>query len=183
MENLQDEIYTVDADDFCDENSAFEVLNSIKERNPAFKITLFAIPARCSLSLIAECNGLDWIELVPHGWEHPHARECENWSYERSIQYLDDIDHFGLVRGFKAPGWQISDGMYQALLERGYWVADQEYNDERRPKELPVYLLNAPERLHYHIGHMGGHNPNEITPYAEFLANLKGEFRFVSETI
>ena len=175
--------YTVDSDDFCEKNSQAELLEEIHRKNPAFKITLFTIPLLCSPQFIREWQKKDWVELVPHGLLHPDPRECQHWSYEKSVEYLQLMNFTGLVKGFKAPGWQISDGMYQALREMGYWVADQAYNNDRRPKDLPVYLLDAPEKLHYHIGHMGGHNPNEITPHAEFLANLDGKFKFVSETL
>ena len=49
-----------------------------------------------------------------------------------------------------SPGWQISNGCYEALLEKGYWVADHVYNDDRRPKELPVYKLDHPWCIHGH---------------------------------
>lgn len=176
-------LYTVDADDFCEENSQEEILEAIHAANPSFKITLFVIPFLCSPQFIRKWQRKSWVELVPHGLLHPDPRECENWSYEKSKEYLKTIEPIGLVKGFKAPGWQISDGMYRALLEEGYWVADQAYNNERRPKELKAYILDAPEKLHYHIGHMGGHNANEIAPYAEYLKVLPGRFQFVSEAI
>src|SRR3954467_508440 len=105
----------------------------LKEINPAFKATLFAVPGL----------GTDefwdshprWIELAVHGWLHPDPYECAKWTVERMEKLLDEPSvrkHF--VNGFKAPGWQISDACYQVLDERGWWVADQHLEDGRRPE-------------------------------------------------
>lgn len=176
MENTKpaETIILCDADDFCEDNNRLDVLNYIKDRNQDFKISLFTIPGRCSPNFLEMARQIDWIRMYPHGWTHDTPRECQNWTYEQSKEYLDKIDGFGKV--FKAPGWQISDGMYQALLERGYAVADQHYNDERRPKGLKVFY---PTAHHYHIGNLGGINQNEIGLFADNLANLKGIFNFI----
>ena len=168
--------YFVDADDYCQGNDGMEVLKRIKAKNPDFKINLFTIVGRCSKEWIEEMKKIDWIKMIPHGWLHETSRECENWTYEQSKEYLDKIEQFGLEKGVKAPGWQISDGMYQVLLEKGYWVADQHYNDQRRPKELEV---KYPTVEHYHIGNLGGHNINEIGYFEEHLANLRGNYKFL----
>jgi phenylalanine-4-hydroxylase len=171
----------IDADDFCEENSGLYSLVKIKEANKDFKITLFTIVGRCSMGFIEEIKKFDWIEMVPHGWMHETSRECENWTLKECEEYLDEIEKYGLVKGFKAPGWQISQDMYFALKDRGYWVADQGYNNERRPK-MRNYI-HKPTNLHYHIGHMGGHNANEIGGYIDFLSELKGDFKFISEIV
>lgn len=174
-------MYLVDADDFCESNSGLMNLMFIKSHNPDFKINLFTIPGLCSKEFIKTIKDLDWIDMIPHGWEHPTPLEAQNWTYKESLEYLDRIEPLGLTKGFKAPGWQISDGMYQALLERGYWVADQAYNNDRRPKELKAYILDSPNKLHFHIGHMGGYNDNEIGKSMSDLIKLEGEFKFIKD--
>jgi hypothetical protein len=71
--------------------------------------------------------------------------------------------------------------MYQALMDFQYWVADQHYNDERRPPELPVFFHR--DEHHFHIGHMGGHNPNEIELHLDRLMQIKGEFEFIKNVV
>jgi hypothetical protein len=181
--NLEKSQFIVDADDFCEENNGLNKLMFIKSKNPNFKVTLFTIPGLCSKKFINKIKKLDWIDLVPHGYLHPTTLECLNWTYEESKEYLKKIKSLNWTKGFKAPGWQISDGMYKALLEEGYWVADQAYNNDRRPKELKAYLIDNSYKLHYHIGHMGGHNDNEIGGDMMRLANLKGEFKFIKECL
>jgi len=164
----------VDADDFCQTNTGIETLLYLKEKRPDFKISLFTIPKLCGNIFIERMKRFSWIEMLPHGEFHPHPRECQDWTYERSKEYLKSIGPLGLKKIFKAPGWQISDGMYRALLEEGYAVADQHYNDERRPKELEVFY---PPLHHYHIGHLGGINKNEIGDFTkEILSIDKYEF-------
>lgn len=181
--NLKKLTFIVDADDFCEENHDLERLMHIKSKVPNFKITLFTIPGLCSKKFLKEIKKLDWIDMVPHGWLHPTPLEAQNWSYKESLDYLERIEPLGLTKGFKAPGWQISDGMYKALQEKGYWVADQPYNNERRPKELKVFLHERPDNLHFHIGHMGGHNANALEYFVSDLCKMKGEFKFIKEIL
>jgi len=153
-----------DLDDFCESNHKLALLDLLRKEIPGFRVTLFTIPGLCSLDWLNEVREKrDWVDLVPHGWKHPHSRECQNWSLEECREYLDCIEPLKMTHGFKAPGWQISDGMYQVLLERDYWLADQLYNTGRRPVELRAYVLTgAPNQIHGHIGHMGGYNSNEL---------------------
>jgi len=176
--------YIVDADDFCEDNHGLQDLMFIKSQIPNFKITLFTIPGRCSKKFLNKIKKLDWIDMVPHGWLHPDSYECLEWTYEQSKEYLKKIKPLGLTKGFKAPGWQISDGMYKALKEEGYWVADQEYNNHRRPK-MPHYNLEdySHYRKHYHIGHLGGHNNNAIRDRIQEILSLEGEFGFIKDSL
>ena len=175
--------WIVDADDFCESNDGLKELMFIKSKVPNFKITLFTVPGLCSKEFIKKAKKLDWIDMVPHGWVHPTPLECLNWTYEESKEYLKKIKGLKLTKGFKAPGWQISGGMYQALKEEGYWVADQDYNNDRRPKELRNYILDSSNKLHYHIGHMGGYNENAISNHLHELQHLTGEFQFIKDIV
>lgn len=154
-------MFTIDADDFCETNTDWDRLASIKRRNPDFRITLFTVPGLCSTDFISRMMEYEWLELAPHGWLHKTARECEHWTLNEARRCLELVEPFGMARIFKAPGWQISDDTYRALIEFGYTVADQSYNDGRRPSELKSYIL-GPQSIHGHIGHMGGRNDNAL---------------------
>lgn len=169
-----------DADDFCEENQGWKYLTMIKEYIPNFKVNLFTIIGKCSDSFIEEIKNIEWIDMIPHGLMHETPIECIDWSYEKSIGYLNDIDKYGLTKGFKAPGWQISDGMYRALLEKGYWVADQAYNNERRPKDLKYYLLDSDNKYHFHIQNVCG---NGLEESLDNILKLRGNFKFIYENI
>lgn len=174
------DVICIDADDFCESNNKLDVLQRIHDVH-GMVFTLFTIPGLCSRDFILRVKQIPWIDMVPHGWMHPHPRECEKWTYEESLQYLERIASLGLTKGFKAPGWQISDGMYRALEDCGYWVADQHYNDKRRPEGLKVAYPGY--KQHFHIGHMGGFNENEIEIYLPDLMRMEGFFRFIKDMI
>lgn len=176
--------YIVDADDFCQKNHQLDILFEIKDSNPDFKITLFSIIGLNDWSFLEYIqNNYDWIDICPHGLYHPSPRECQFWTYEQTMNYLSMLEDKPFTKIFKAPGWQISDGTYQALMEKGYAVADQSYNDERRPKELKAYILDSHNKMHYHIGHWGGRNENAIEYFKDELKQLKGKFKFIKEVI
>jgi len=168
----------IDADDFHEGNHRLELLKLIKEKIPNFKISLFTVPMLCSAEWLNEMRKIEWIDMIPHGEYHPDPYECSEWTYKQSKEYLRRIEPLGLTKGFKAPGWQISHGMYKALLEGGYWVADQPYNNNRRPKELPVYLLDSSEKHHFHVQNVCG---NGIEESLQKILKLRGEFRFIKE--
>jgi len=173
----------LDLDDFCEPNQDWDLLEHIKRGVPGFKVTLFSIPAYCSQEFIVRMQAVPWIDLVPHGWLHQTSRECENWSYERMRAAISHYERLGFTtKGWKAPGWQVSDGCYQALLDCGWWIADQAYNNHRRPAGLKAYILDRPERIHGHIGNWGGQNTNTLANLVPELFALKDEeFGFVRD--
>jgi hypothetical protein len=121
----------------------FQRLVQLREEIPSLKVTLFTIPANTN-KLFWLVNSLhrNWIDLVQHGWHHKTNYECLAWTKADCKAALRRGRDMGFTtKGFKAPGWQISDGCYEALAEEGYWVADQKYNDARRPRELRAYIL------------------------------------------
>ena len=174
-----------DFDDWSEKYDCRRELERLREVNPNFKVTLFTIPAEftADMSIWAESNN-DWVELAVHGWTHEPNTECQDWTYDQCMNCLKKALHLGgFVKGFKAPGWQISDGCYKALLELGFWVADQHYNDERRPKDLPVYHVEE-NSYHGHTWDCGCDNGiyenwNNIVKKVKEAKN----FKFISEVI
>lgn len=182
-----------DADDFgcdhiisdmCQSHDCRDVLVKFKEANPAFKATLFAIPAEMTIELVTWCSyQTDWIELAVHGIFHSSNYECEKMTYD-NFDLGTKLSKLvgGFVKGFKAPGWQISDDIYKWLLDNDWWVADQDYNDQRRPKDLPVYKVGE-NSMHHHTWNCVGNGVYEQFDY--IMDRIKGEtdFRFVSEMV
>lgn len=181
-----------DMDDETDKWSSLEYLLLLKEKFPKFKVTLFTIPGDSSLPHLLHLKSYSWIELALHGWNHrdedyQHSpREMQEWSYERTNQYINFIEEFypGIfAQGLKAPGWQISDGTYDCLLHHKYWVMDREYNDDRRPKGLKYHSLDQSDVLHFHTWDCYGTVDNFIgTSLSKFNGvSPDDDFLFVSE--
>lgn len=169
-----------DTDDLYDGHDRLDLLLELKNANPKFKMTAFAIPA---LSDDAYWDSLpDWIEVAMHGWAHPHPREAENWSYDQALDVLLCAPQ-RFVNGWKSPGWQISDGTYQALEELGWWVADQHYNDERRPAGLRVHCEGDGQHVHTHVGNVCGNGLQETFSYLVACVKAARDFQFVSEAV
>ena len=168
-----------DWDDHCPDNDAMPYMLRLKELNPAFKATLFAIPALGDDEFWN--SHPDWIELAMHGWAHPDPYEAAGWTYEQAIDVmLCKPERF--VRGFKAPGWQISDATYRAIVDLGWWVADQHLEDSRRPAELPVYFYED-GNWHGHVQNVCGNGLEETWEHVCGLVAACEDFRFASEAV
>lgn len=170
----------LDFDDFHEHNHRYDLLERLKQENPAFRCTLFAVPG---LGSDAFWNDVpDWCELAVHGWLHPDPREAENWTREETIDVLLSV-HERFVKGFKAPGWQISNGTYEALIELGYWLADQPYNDGRRPEGLMVHRLGDGDHWHGHIQDVCGNGLAETFSVLLGCVRAAESFELVSEVV
>ena len=180
----------------CQSHDCRDKLDELHYLNPQFKATLFAIPGEMTTELLDWCRANNsWIELAVHGLFHSSNWECHQITEEefhKTISRFGFIEDF-FVKGFRAPAWQISDGVYQSLLKSGWWVADKSYNDDRRPKDLRTFLnhdgnhmtVNGEDIPTYH-GHTWDVGWNGIYEDWENVSNLvknAEEFKFVSEVM
>ena len=180
-----------------------------KEKNPKFKVTMFAIPGRMTPEFIKLLEPYrDWIDLAVHGWRHDDNFEALKWDRNTANIFLQRAENLGFSKIFKAPGWQItypqpynespdatkpvnSDPtlVYDVLAERGYLCADQHYNKERRPANLRVYCSCNPLMVHGHVEDINVGDPkgrNGMRQVEEeweddWKWNANSEFRFISE--
>ena len=171
---------TFDWDDHCESNDAMPWMLMLKKINPEFKATLFSIPALGDDAFWDDHP--DWVELAMHGWAHPDAREAEHWTYDQSIDVLLSAPA-AFVKVWKSPGWLTSPGMYRALLDLGWAVADQHLADTARPPELPVYLWEDGENWHGHVQNVCGNGLGETWGRVSSLVRETEEFEFVSQRI
>lgn len=171
---------TFDFDDFHETNHGLEYLTQLKAINPLFRCTVFAVPGLGSDSFWASVPR--WIELAVHGWLHPHPRECERWTREQIEWVLDqDVVKRHFVNGWKSPGWQTSQVIYEVLAERGWWVADQHLADHVRPAGLRVYLHEDGDNWHGHIQNVCGNGIVETWEQLVEKVRAASEFKFASE--
>lgn len=172
-----------DTDDMHDSNHKFELLWRLKEANPDFRMTAFCVPAYCPDKFLETIP--DWVEVAAHGWHHggrhcPDAYEASQWGYTDTIQVLNNL-HERFAKLWKSPGWQISDGTYHALLDQGWAVADQHYNDHRRPAGLKSHCLGDGDHLHTHVQDVCSNGLAETFPMLLDRVKAATEFQFVSE--
>jgi hypothetical protein len=190
--------------DQCQSRDCRVELDKLHYANPAFKVTLFAIPWQMTKELCEWCrSNASWVELAVHGFTHSSNFECEKMTYDefdKNMRELQPMIDTYFTKGFKAPGWQISDDIYRWLLEHGWWVADQSYNNVRRFKLTPglkAYVNNGgrfvawngeqdteiPQAWHGHTWNCVGNGIEETYPQVEEMVKNAGSFRFVSESL
>jgi hypothetical protein len=177
----------VDFDDFHEHHHHLSLLQTLRDVNPLFRCTLFAIPALGTETFWDSVP--EWCELAAHGYTHSDVYEVADWSREAALDVLLSVpDRF--VEGFKAPGWQISTGTYQALTELNWWVADHWDNDAQRPDGIMAHVITPaagagmdPNHWHGHIGNVCGNGIQETFP--ELLRRVREatSFELVSESV
>lgn len=153
---------------------------ALKELNPAFKATLFSVPALGSDDFWDAHP--PWLEIAMHGWAHPDPREAEHWSYNQSMDVLLSAPA-RFVELWKSPGWLTSPGMYEALLELDWAIADQHLADHLRPDRLAVYLHEDGTNYHGHVQDVCGNGLRESWDQVCGLVASTSEFRFASEAV
>lgn len=164
-----------------------DLLQRLKEANPAFRMTAFAVPALCSDTYVESLP--KWIEVVPHGWNHGDppvdGGESREWSYARTVAYIADVGKLSKrwQRGFKAPGWVISTEALQAFADAGWWVADQRYNDSRRPAGLRVHCEGEGDHVHTHVQNVCGNGLEETFGYLLDRVRAAESFELISEVV
>lgn len=171
-------------DDLCDEFDPWEPLHALKEKYPGLRVTLFAIPARCSDGLLARYRALDWVELGVHGYHHA-LRECLVWGFEETMEKLEELEGLGWTKLFKPPNWQINDQVYKALQFRNWKVADHAaYAWSSHKLTIDRYTYNLPgfdgTTIQGHTWDVMGNGPSD---WDEMLKDVPkdSEFSFVSE--
>jgi hypothetical protein len=170
-----------DLDDLGYDHDCRDKLEELKKINPAFKVTLFTVPGKTTIEMLLWASSRDWVELGIHGWMHGDNYECAKWSESECDVILKIALMHRFVKVFKAPGWQISDGCYQACLKNDIIVADQPYNKDRRPKGLKVYEVGD-DSYHGHVWDCGCFN-GIYEDWENIVSKVKEakEFNFITE--
>lgn len=154
-----------DLDDFGTDGkyNCLPKLLELKKILPVLKVNLFTIPMKVNEYTLREMSKLGWIHFLPHGLYHEDNYEFAKLTYDEARLKLSYIPHLKYYhKGFKAPGWQISQGTMEALKEMGFWVAVQwgdgrfngDVNGPYQPaviEGLPYYAWREyPKAIHGH---------------------------------
>lgn len=170
-------------------------LDQLHYANPNFKATLFAIPGEMTMELLRWCKANEgWIELAVHGFYHTTNWECYEMTYEEfgeNMQEFGEMLETSFKKIFRAPGWQISTDAMRWLADHDWLIADQGYNDDRRP-EMRAYVnydgnfqLDGQDVEAYH-GHTWDVGWNGIyEDYENVVARVKEaeDIKFLSELL
>lgn len=185
--------------DQCQSHDCRDVLELLKKANENFKVTLFSIPGEMTMELLgwAQANA-DWVQLGVHGFFHSSNYECAEMSYGdfgwMMGQFSPIIDG-NFTKIFRAPGWQISDDAMKWLQKKGWIIADQGYNDDRRPEYMNSYInydnkfkaknksdeVTDIEAWHGHTWNCVGNGIYETYDMLEEMVKATTDFKFIGE--
>lgn len=198
--------FILDADDLT-VTAPIEIVNMIKDHYPKFKMTLFMIPfdealtdKKLTLDKYTEWGELmrkdyPFIELGVHGYKHVQ-NEANVKTVEEANELLDKSERLLTEAGvtfkkiFRAPFWQMSDQMVEALIARGYVVAHHPRHLLPQDSHLMPYTYNwsydkpAPDLpLVKGHGHFGNTTGNGILESMQNLLSmpLDAEFMTIGE--
>ncbi len=186
----------LDFDDYCTEHNILPNLEYLKTLLPNLKVNLFTIPGRTSNALLKRTVKKKWARMIPHGFKHKSNYECAYMSRHRAKIKLNKINSQFFEKGFKAPGWQISVGLMEALREKGWWVGVQ-WKDDRmfghpdgpfQPGVIPglkYYSLNEQPNYTVIHGHCQEVCGNGLEQLWQKLISLPKDidFKFISDVI
>jgi len=174
-----------DTDDLHEGHDSMDLFLRLKEANPKFRMTAFAVPALCSEKYLDSLP--DWIECAAHGFTHgghgcPNPREAEHWTYKQAMDVMLSVPQ-RMAGGWKSPGWLVSDGTYQALLELDWWCADHPMNNDRRPQGLRVHVHGTGDHVHTHVQNVCGNGIEEMFPEVLYRVRMATSFELISEVV
>jgi len=184
MENRK---IVISFDDMWKGNDRWNVFEDLHNKYPNFKVTFFVNPGQCSDEFLKMIKR-DWTELVYHAENHTGSHM--SWSKEEAKErLLKNHIEYGFVKGFKAPGWKITQNIIDACKELDFWIASLNtviLNHKKifytRYKKGEGLSLHKDYTEYY--GHMQSYNFNEnIKELDEYCLNNKLDFKFVSEMI
>ena len=173
-----------DLDDLCIEMDPWDQLHHMKDWFPGLKVTLFAIPGRCSPQLLDKYKALDWVELGVHGYHHS-SMECAIWGYDEAEAKLAELaEWWPGPKVFKAPGWTKNEHVEKALFDGGWMVADHVLHAPFWwTYDIARYVYNATDEVIPVHGHTWDTCDNGPENWAEMFEDIPmdSEFQFVSE--
>lgn len=202
---MDNRICILELDDFCDEFNCLPILQKYKTQIPNLKVTLFTIPYRTSQKLLDEVKQFDWIQLALHGYDHNHPMKPELGTHEFAFlnymkagqKIMKGYNKKDFVKGFKAPGWQISLQTMQFLRDNNFWLTVQ-WSDSRH--DMPDKGQHQPavidglqyvaanevdtEKYIYIHGHTWDCAKNYIEKMHDYLLTFNGNrFIFIDDYI
>ena len=174
-------------DDLWEGNDNWDIFVNFHKIFPAFKVTFFVNPGHCSSDFLKKVNQ-PWTELAYHC--ENHSGGFKQWSKEEAKKYLLKYHtEYGFVKGFKAPGWKITQNIIDACKELDFWVAsintvpvkiDKKYYTCYKKGEGLSHLAEYTQ----YYGHLQSYNFHEnLKELEEHCKEHNPTFKFISETI
>lgn len=176
-----------DVDDFSDQWNCLPELDLLKKRYPEFRCTAFAIPNKCSRTLLkeVELRG-DWLDIAPHGINHEPNEEMKYIRPQALAGFYKNLDFDLWTRGFRPPGWYLNSDVIRVCNELGMWVALHYRDRKEYGYQCKHGYYACEDRLPYWHAHSHDVCGNGIQTDLKMLLSrwpVQQEFSFVSDAI
>jgi len=165
----------LDFDDFTFSPKQWALIFKLKQYFEKFKVNLFCIPQASHNPIGADKN---WGSFCLHGYKHEMNENVP----------LAKLNQWPFEKIYKAPFWQLTDKMYQRLINAGWKVMLNSENSQENKKGIYFNwnLKNEPDLTkesligHGHIQNVCGNGLQESLVRIRLLPK-DTEFRFLSE--
>ena len=177
----------------CDRWEAFEKLF---QEFPEIKVTFFVITEKSESEFFKKIKTKN-TELVFHSFEH--SGHWLDWTVEKAKEWLLKYQNFGFEKGFKAPGWRLTDNIRIACKELGFWLC----SSPTIPVNTKQYWYTYPQEgfreydnyveFYDHVEHQHYDGKQWIKDENVFFENLeklkqycrqnKIDFKFITEVL
>jgi len=175
----------ISLDDVSLRYGGWEEIKEFHKRNPKSKFTLFVIPKGNDEEYLKEINK-PWAELVFHGG---HSGGSLRWDKEETKKYFLEYQKYGFAKGFKAPGWRLTDAHVGVCRELDFWICH--YFDGILRNENIEYWITKPPwdkdlRIYDNYVEYFSHVQywdRSIDKLESFVRDNEVEYKFISEAI
>ncbi len=175
--------YIVSFDDLHENNNQWQLFLDLKKKLPALKVTFFVITGKESDEFLNKIKQ-DWTELVFHSYEH--NGEWLKWSKDEAKEWLLYFQKHGFARGFKAPGWKMTQNIADAINELDFWGCvcnNWEFGIKKKWITQKQGLTITSEYIEMY-GHIQDVDfKNKLDAIYESCRNREVDFKFMSEMI
>jgi hypothetical protein len=184
---MNKKLIIVSMDDFWEGNDHWDTFVELKRKFPKFKATFFTNPGQCSDEFLKKAQ-VSWIDLAYHCQNHSGG--YKNWTKEEAKEYLQKYhDEYNFGKGFKAPGWKITNELIEACRELNFWIAsintirleyDKMFYTHYKKREGLNFLQDYTE----YYGHFQSYNFEEnIKELDSFCSENDPDFLFINEYV
>ena len=163
----------LDFDDLTEGNNRLDWLWMLKNEYPKFKVNLFAPFGLSSNSFFYYVKSIKWINLCFHGNKHLNNEEVTE--KELKTAQLD----YSFSKVYRAPFWQLSDGMYEQLKKLKYKIMLHP-NDSREGIKYNWNIKDSPpyRKILFGHGHIQDTQGNGIVEAFGNLLKLPKNVKF-----
>jgi len=121
-----------------------QAIAKCRELNGHFGLNVFIIPGMLDAQQVKAVHDVPGLVPCLHGFFHK-PKECQGWTRDMANKALTWAEKAQFNKVFRAPFWETSDGLYEAIRERQWVIADHPKKVEKaRSNGLAEWQIYIP---------------------------------------